>query len=52
MDIPAVSMPIARSLKTYDICGIVLCDKNLKTHLFRRHLTSSSFSQKYITIVR
>ncbi len=25
--IPAVSMPIARSLKTFDICGIVLCDK-------------------------
>ncbi len=25
--IPAVSMPIARSLKTCDICGIVLCDK-------------------------
>ncbi len=27
VDIPAVSMPIARSLKTCDICGIVLCDK-------------------------
>ncbi len=27
VDIPAVSMSIARSLKTYDICGIVLCDK-------------------------
>ncbi len=27
LDIPAVSMPIARSLKTYDICGIMLCDK-------------------------
>ena len=27
VDIPAVSMPIARSLKTWDICGIVLCDK-------------------------
>ncbi len=27
VDIPAVSMPIARSLKTYNICGIVLCDK-------------------------
>ena len=25
--IPTVSMPIARSLKTRDICGIVLCDK-------------------------
>jgi hypothetical protein len=27
VDIPAVSMPIARSLKTWGICGIVLCDK-------------------------
>ncbi len=27
VDIPAVSMPIARSFKTCDICGIVLCDK-------------------------
>ncbi len=27
VDIPAISMPIARSLKTCDICGIVLCDK-------------------------
>ena len=27
LDIPAVSMPIARSLKTWDSCGIVLCDK-------------------------
>ena len=27
VNIPAVSMPIARSLKTWDICGIVLCDK-------------------------
>ena len=27
VDIPAVSMPIARSLKTFNICGIVLCDK-------------------------
>ncbi len=27
VDIPAVSMPIARSLKTCDICDIVLCDK-------------------------
>ena len=24
---PAVSMPIAHSLKTWVICGIVLCDK-------------------------
>ncbi len=27
VDIPAVSMPIAHSLKTCDICGFVLCDK-------------------------
>ncbi len=27
VDIPAVSIPIARSLKTCDICVIVLCDK-------------------------
>ncbi len=27
VDIPAVSMPIAHSLKTCDISGIVLCDK-------------------------
>ncbi len=27
VDIPAVSMPIARSLNTCNICGIVLCDK-------------------------
>ncbi len=27
LDILAVNMPIARSLKTCDICGIVLCDK-------------------------
>ncbi len=27
VDIPAVSMPIACSLKTCDICGTVLCDK-------------------------
>ena len=25
VEIPAVSIPIARSLKTWDICGIVLC---------------------------
>jgi hypothetical protein len=27
VDIPALSMPIARSLKTWNICGIVLCDR-------------------------
>ncbi len=43
VDIPAVSMPIARSLKTCDICGIVLCDKTAfycgqpKTHLCNNH---------------
>jgi hypothetical protein len=27
VDIPAVSIPTARSLKTCDLCGIALCDK-------------------------
>ena len=27
LDIPAVSMPIAHSIKTWDICLIALCDK-------------------------
>ena len=27
VDIRAVNMPIAHSLKTWDICGIVLCEK-------------------------
>jgi hypothetical protein len=27
LDIPAVSMPISHSLKTWDIFDIVLCDK-------------------------
>ena len=27
VDIPAVNMSIAHILKTWDICGIVLCDK-------------------------
>ena len=27
VEIPVVSMPIAHSFKTGDICGIVLCDK-------------------------
>ncbi len=49
VDIPAVSMPVpARSLKTCDICGIVLCDKTAhfrvafycgqpKSHLCNNH---------------
>ncbi len=48
VDIPAVSMPITRSLKICDICGIVLCDKTAhfredfycvqcKTHLCNNH---------------
>ncbi len=48
VDIPAVSMPIACSFKTFDICGIVLCDKTAhfrvsfycgqpKTHLRNNH---------------
>jgi hypothetical protein len=27
VDIPAVSMPMPCSLKTWDICGIVSCDR-------------------------
>jgi hypothetical protein len=26
LEIPAASMPLARSLKIWNICGIVLCD--------------------------
>ncbi len=48
VDIPAVSMPIARTFKTCNICGIVLCDKTAhfrvafycvqpKTHLCNNH---------------
>ncbi len=58
VDIPAVSMPIARSLKT---CGIVLCDKTAhfrvdfncgqpKIHLFNNHAVWSS--SWYATPVR
>ncbi len=49
VDIPAVSMPIAHSLKTCNICGIVLCDKTAhfrvafycgqpKAHLCNNHV--------------
>ncbi len=52
VDIPAVSMPIARSLKTCDICGIVLHNKTAhfrvafycgqpKAHLYACRLYSS-----------
>ncbi len=48
VDIAAGRMPIARSLKIFDICGIVLCDKTahfrvafycgqLKAHLCKNH---------------
>ncbi len=51
VDITAVSLPIACSLKTCDICGIVLCDKTAhfrvafycgqpKTHLCNNHAVS------------
>ncbi len=54
VDISAVSMPIARSLKTCDICGIVLCDKTAhfrvafycgqhKAHLCNNHAVSLPF---------
>jgi hypothetical protein len=49
VDIPAVYMATARSLKTGDICGIALCDKTahfrmpfycpqLKVHLYNDHI--------------
>ncbi len=49
VDIPVVNMPIARSLKTCEICGIVLCDKTAhfrvtfycgqpKAHLCKNHI--------------
>ncbi len=61
VDIPAVSMPIARSLKTCDICGIVLCDKTAhyrvafycgqpKAHLYNNHAVQSA--SWYATPVR
>jgi hypothetical protein len=54
VDIPAVSMPIALSLKTWDICGIVLCDKTAhlrvafycpqhKVHLCNDHVMVNFF---------
>ncbi len=61
VDIPAVSMPIARSLKTCNICGIVLCDKTAhfrvvfycgqpKRHLCNNHAVWSA--SWYATPVR
>ncbi len=55
VDIPAVNMPTARSLKTCDNCGIVLCDKTAhlrvtfycgqpKTHLRNNHAVQSASS--------
>ncbi len=41
VDIPAVSMPIARSLKTCDICGIVLCDKTAHFRVEHPFIVSS-----------
>jgi len=54
VDISAVSMTIAHSLKTCDICGIVLCDKTAhfrvafycgqsKAHLFNNHAVSGEW---------
>ncbi len=54
VDIPAVSMPIARFLKTCDICGIVQCDKTAhfrvtfycgqpKVHLCNNQIKSNHF---------
>jgi hypothetical protein len=53
VDIPAVSRPIARSLKAFNICGIVLCDKTAhfrmafycpqhKVHLCNDHALQSA----------
>ncbi len=61
VDIPAVSMPIARFLKTCDICGIVLCGKTAhfrvafycgqsKAHLWNNHAVYSA--SWYATTVR
>ncbi len=57
VDIPAVNMPIARSLKTCDICGIVLCDKT--AHFIvgillwpsLRHINQDVYSGKKIITV-
>ncbi len=48
VDIPAVSMPIARSLKSCDICGIVLCDK---TAHFRAAFYCASLRHTCVTIM-
>ncbi len=53
VDISAVSMPIAHSLKTCNVCGIVLCDKTAhfrvtfycgqpKAHLCNNHAVQSA----------
>jgi hypothetical protein len=52
-DVPAVRMPIAHSLNTLDICGIVLCDTTAhfrvafdcpqhKVHLCNDHAVESA----------
>ncbi len=65
MDIPAVSMPIASSLKISDVCGIVLCDKTshfrvafycgqpkaLKSLLLSHHHSTSALVSEILTSV-
>ncbi len=41
VDIPAVRMPIARSLETYDICGLVTCAV-IKLHILECHFIVAS----------
>ncbi len=48
VDIPAVNMPIARSLKIFNICGIVLCDK---TAHFRVAFIVASLRHTYAIIM-
>ena len=58
VDIPAVSMPIARSLKTWDICGIVLCNKTAHFRVafycpqHKVHLCNDHAASWYATPVR
>ncbi len=51
VDIPAVSMPIARSHKTCDICGIVLCNKTAHLTFTFMHL-ADAFIQSDLQCIR
>ena len=52
VDIPAVCMPIARSLKTRDICGIVLCDTCVMIMLSNQLLDMSHLSDGWIILAK